>query len=71
MKNNADALIVSQATKVAGYLCRERHKLALMRQQKLHSQVSVARSSNERERSRNGGMNGNAGGNERVSSGGF
>ena len=25
-----------------GNLCRERHKVAMMRQQKLHSQVSVA-----------------------------
>ena len=36
-----------------GTLCRERHKGALMRQQKLHLQVSVARFL-EQKRSRNG-----------------
>ena len=43
VKNHIDMLIVSQTTKVVGYLCRERHKSALMRQQKLLSQLSVAR----------------------------
>jgi len=36
--NHIDMLIWAQ-----GNLCRERHKVALMRQQKLHSQLSVAR----------------------------
>ena len=45
--NHIDMLIWAQ-----GNLCRECHKVALMRQQKLHSQVSVALL--EQKRSRNG-----------------
>ena len=40
--------------KLLAILCRERHKLALMRQQKLHSQISVVRFLEQKERSRNG-----------------
>ncbi len=56
MKNQADALIVSQSIfQILGYLCRERHKLALSAEQKLHSQLSVRDSSNKK-RSQNGGL---------------